>query len=442
MLPKSSSVSSNDEKQERVDTRDDTARMSACATPPWGALVLMAASVSLNYVDRGTLSMAGTNIQSDLHLSKYQLGLLLSAFFWTYAICQFSYIAGWLADRLNVVWVLGCGVALWSFATGACGLAHSFTMMFIFRLALGAGECVAYPSYSRVIVNCFPAHRRGLSNGTIDAASKTGPAIGALLGGLLITRVGWRVFFIVLGIAGILWLIPWIKWRPRSPRLLAGVRSESTTSMTDLLRVPDLWWTTIALFCSNYVWYFLITWLPPYLETERGLPKAKMAWISAAAYLTIAISSMTSGWLSDLWITRGGSHTLVRKTFAGVGLTLSTVLVAVSVVGNAKVAIGILMFACAAFGFYASNTFAISQTLAGPAAAGRWTSVQNGVGNLAGVAAPWFTGWVVERSGHFYIAFLVTAMMALASALTYVFAVGRIEQVRFEPESMETKTSN
>lgn len=409
----------------------------ASVTPQWGALVLMAASVSLNYIDRGTLSMAATNIQSDLHLTNTQLGQLLAAFFWTYAICQFSYIAGWLADRLNVVWVLGCGVALWSIATGACGFAHSFLMMFVFRLALGAGECVAYPSYSRVIVNCFPAHRRGLSNGTIDAASKTGPAIGALLGGLFIGRFGWRVFFIVLGVVGLLWLIPWIKWRPQSPRLRAGFRHESPVDLKDLLRQPDLWWTTLALFCSNYVWYFLITWLPPYLEKERGLPKEKMAWISAIAYLAIAISSMASGWLSDHWIARGASATRVRKAFAGAGLTLSTSLVAVAVIDNAVIAIGILMFACAAFGIYASNTFAISQTLAGPAAAGRWTSVQNGIGNLAGVAAPWLTGWLVDRSGRFYVAFLVTAMMALASALTYVFALGRIEPVKFRTTALE-----
>jgi len=379
--------------------------------------------------------MAATNIQGDLHLTSYQLGLLLSAFFWTYALCQTSYIAGWLADRWNVCWVLGIGVALWSVATGACGLAHSFTMMFVLRLLLGAGECVAYPSYSRVIVNCFSKHRRGFSNGAIDAASKTGPAIGALLGGLLITRVGWRVFFVVLGVAGLLWLIPWVKWRPRSPRLRAGKRAESAASMMDILRQPGLWWTALALFCSNYFWYFLITWLPPYLEKARGFPKQKMALVSALAYFAIAASSMASGWLSDWWIARGGGSTLVRKTFAGAGLGLSTVLVAVSVVDNANVAIAILIFSCVAFGTYASNTFAISQTLAGPEASGRWTSVQNGIGNMAGIAAPWFTGWVVDRSGRFYIAFLVAAMAALASGLTYVFALGKIEPVKFSGKS-------
>jgi MFS family permease len=125
----------------------------------------------------------------------------------------------------------------------------------------------------------------------------------------------------------------------------------------------------------------------------------------------------------------------VRKTFAGVGLGLSTVLVAVAVVDNENVAMGILIFSCVAFGTYASNTFSISQTLAGPEAAGRWTGVQNGIGNMAGIAAPWFTGWVVDRSGRFYVAFLVAALMALVSGLTYVFAVGKIEPVRFAPKA-------
>jgi MFS transporter, ACS family, D-galactonate transporter len=395
------------------------------------ALVLMALSGLLNYVDRGTISIAGTNIQGDLHLTNYQLGLLLSAFFWTYGLSQLCYVAGWIADRFNVCWVLAGGVALWSIATGACGLANSFTMMFALRLLLGAGESVSYPSYSRIIVNCFPEHRRGLSNATIDAGTKLGPAIGALAGGFLIVAVGWRAFFVVLGIATFLWIFPWMKWMPRSQRLDAGSRIESTPGFAQLFAQPKLWWTALALFCSNYFWYFLITWLPPYLEKERGFPKQKMAVVSALAYLAIAGSSIAAGWLSDFWIAKGGAASRVRKTFAGVGLGLATSLVAVAVVDDPRIAMGVLMFACVSFGLYSSNTFAISQTLAGPGAAGRWTGVQNGFGNLAGVAAPWFTGWVVDHSGHFYVAFLAATLMALVSGLVYVFAIGRIEPVSF-----------
>src|SRR5689334_20871582 len=181
----------------------------------WRALLLLVVSGLLNYVDRSNLSIGATNIQRELNLNNSQLGLLLSAFFWTYALSQLLYVAGWLVDRMNVCWVLAAGVALWSFATGACGLAGSLGVLFALRLLLGAGESVAYPAYSRILVNCFPEHRRGFSNAAIDAGTKLGPAVGALLGGLLIPRVGWRIFFVVLGIAGLMWAAAWIVWMPK-----------------------------------------------------------------------------------------------------------------------------------------------------------------------------------------------------------------------------------
>jgi ACS family D-galactonate transporter-like MFS transporter len=396
----------------------------------WRALALLVLSGLLNYADRSNLSIGATDIQRDLHLSKYQLGVALSAFFWTYALSQLFYVAGLLVDRLSVCWILAGGVALWSFATGACGLAGSLVVMFALRLLLGVGESVAYPSYSRILVNCFPEHHRGFSNAAIDAGTKLGPAIGALLGGLLIPRVGWRVFFVVLGIAGLMWVVAWIFWMPKSTRLAAGSRAESSFGL--VLRQPALYWTAIALFCSNYYWYFLITWLPPYLEQERHFPKTKMAVFSSLSYLSIALSSVASGWLSDRWIAGGGSPTLVRKTFACGGLVLSTVLLAVQITNDASIAMALLLFACVAFGMYTSNIFAISQTLAGPAAAGRWTGVQNGFANLAGVAAPWFTGWITQRSGSFFLAFLAAAAAVMISAAAYIFGVRRVEPVTYD----------
>lgn len=395
----------------------------------WAALGLMVISGLLNYVDRSNVSIGATEIQRDLHLSNYQLGVLFSAFFWTYALAQLFYIAGWMVDRLNVCWVLAGGVAIWSCATGACGLAASLAVMFGLRLILGAGESVAYPSYSRILVNCFEERHRGFSNAAIDAGTKLGPAIGALLGGWLIPRVGWRVFFVVLGAAGILWVTAWMLWMPRSRGLEAGVREEAR--LEGLLRERSLWWTAVGLFCSNYFWYFLITWLPPYLEQERKFPKEKMAAFSAMAYVAIAASSVFSGWISDRWIARGGSPTRVRKTFACGGLTLATSLIAVELIDDASLAMIVLLFASIAFGMYTSNTFAISQTLAGGAAAGRWTSIQNGAGNLAGVAAPWLTGYLAQASGNFFWAFAAATAAALISSGAFLFGVGPITPLKF-----------
>jgi cyanate permease len=121
----------------------------------------------------------------------------------------------------------------------------------------------------------------------------------------------------------------------------------------------------------------------------------------------------------------------VRKTFAGLGLTGATFLIPVVLVKDPTVSMALLSLACLFFGIYTSNLFAITQTLAGPAAAGKWTSFQNGFGNLAGVLAPILTGFVVDRTGEFYIAFIVAAGFALAGAAMFVFGVGPIRRVQF-----------
>src|SRR5262249_45641868 len=149
-------------------------------------------------------------------------------------------------------------------------------------------------------------------------------------------------------------------------------------------------------------------------------------------FLAISVSAIVSGWLSDRLIAAGGSPTRVRKTFAGIGLVLSTIILPVCVVGDESIAMTLLILACLSFGLYTANVFAITQTLAGPRAAGKWTSMQNGFANLSGVVAPWLTGWVVQQTGQFYWAFVVAAAIVLAAAGMFVFGIGRIEQVEFQ----------
>ncbi len=392
-------------------------------------LVLLVISGFLNYVDRANLSVGATNIQSELHLSDYQLGLLLSAFFWTYATFQLFSIAGWLVDRLNVCWVLAGGFFLWSAATAVTGLVNAFGVLFALRLLLGAGESIAYPSYSRILANNYPEHHRGFANALIDAGTKLGPAVGTLLGGLLMASFGWRAFFVILGLGTLLWLVPWSVWMPRGQGVAARQETADVPGIGALLSERSVWFTALGLFCSNYFWYFLITWLPAYLEKERHFPKAKMAVFGSVSFLLIALSSVASGWFSDRLIAGGGSPTRVRKTFAGLGLVLSMVILPVCVVQNERIAMSMLGLASISFGLFSANVFAITQTLAGPRAAGKWTGLQNGFANFAGVIAPWLTGWLVERTGQFYLAFLVATAILLSSAAFYVFGVGPIRQV-------------
>jgi MFS transporter, ACS family, D-galactonate transporter len=395
----------------------------------WIVLALLVFSIFINYIDRSNLSVGAADIQKELGLSNYQLGLLLSSFFWTYAAFQLFVVAGWLVDRFNVSLVFAGGYILWSCATAATGMVSSFAALFAFRLLLGAGESVAYPSYSKILVNHFPEYHRGLANALIDAGSKLGPALGSLVGAYFMAAYGWRAFFIALGLGSMLWVIPWFLNMPKGHGVSAGIDPADCPGVLDILKQRSAWGTFLGLFCGNYFWYFLVTWLPAYLQKERHFPMTKMGLLSALVFAVIAATSVVTGWLSDRWIGRGGSPTRVRKTFTGAGLAGATIVVTVGATQDETMAMALLLVACICYGCFASNHWAISQTLAGPLAAGKWTGLQNGVGNLAGVASPWVTGWVVQQTGKFYLAFLVAAAVVLTGACSYVFIIRRVEQV-------------
>jgi MFS family permease len=343
---------------------------------------------------------------------------------------QLFAIAGLLVDRYHVGWIYAAGFFIWSAATAGTGISRGFAVLFAMRLLLGVGESVAYPTYSRILAS-YPEQRRGLANAAIDAGTRSGPAVGTLLGGLLMARYGWRAFFLALGLGSMLWLIGWVVCMPGMRSVAAGQSDGDAPGVGAILRERSAWFTFFGLFCGNYFWYFLVTWLPAYLEKERHFAASKMAVWGALAFLTAAAACVACGWLSDYAIARGGTPTLVRRAFAGTGLGLATIIVPVAFVRSDATAMAFLLAACLFVGMWSSNVWAITQTLAGPHAAGKWCAVQNGVGNLAGVTAPWLTGWVVGRTGHFSLAFVVASLVALTGSAIYVFGVGPVKQVNF-----------
>ena len=398
----------------------------------WRVLALLVASGFINYIDRSNLSVGATNIQNEFHLDATQLGILLGAFSWTYALSQLFGFAGWLVDRFHVSWILAGGFFLWSAAMGTTGLAATFGMLFATRLMLGLGESVAYPCYSRILVTDFPENHRGVTNAWIDAGTKSGPAIGSLVGAIAIAHFGWRALFVALGFGSLLWLVPWLIWMPRGKAFSIPVDQSKVPDLLRIARHRPALFSGLGLFCSNYFWYFLVIWLPHYLETERHFPKTKMGIFASAAYLTVAVSSVISGWISDRWIARGGTPTRVRKTFTGLGLALSTIILPVALVRDETIAMSLLMLACLFFGMFASNIWAITQTLAGPHAAGKWTALQNGIGNFAGVVGPAVTGKLLDLTGLYSPAFAVAAVVALTGAAIFVYGIGPLKQVDWE----------
>jgi ACS family D-galactonate transporter-like MFS transporter len=399
--------------------------------PRWllATLILLSLSIFINYIDRGNLATAAPLIKDELGLSASQLGFLLTAFFIAYTPMQI--VVGWLADRFGAARVLMIGFTVWSVAMSLTGLVHGFTMLVALRLLLGIGESVSFPATSSIIARCFPESRRGMANAVFMTGMACGPAAGIFFGGLLIAAYGWRWFFVGFGLVSLLWVIPWllIAQRRLVEHRAANVDAGSAPGIRAILHERSLWGASLGHFCANYVWYFVLSWMPFYLVHERHWSVMQMARIGGSAYLLMALATMTTGWLTDRLIASGSSRTIVRKSFLAIGAGVAAVCVAGCAVVDAGTSVFVFMLACAAFGLVSPNIYAVAQTLAGANAAGRWVGIQNCIGNFAGIVAPFLTGVLVDRTGNFVLAFMIAAAVCALGGIAWVFAVGPVAQI-------------
>lgn len=414
---------------------------SSASVPSSGmnrVLFLLSLSVFINYIDRSNLSIAAPLLKDELHLSASQLGVLLSAFFWTYGLMQIP--AGWLVDRFDVKWIFSAGFFLWSAATAVTGTLHGFAALIVIRVILGVGESVVFPSSSKILGTHFAEKRRGFANALVMAGLSLGPALGILVGGVIVARFGWRPFFVTLGLASLLWLPPWLAWMPRRPSQPVHVLSRQM-GYQQILRQRSAWGTCLGQFCINYFLYFLVTWLPFYLVRGRGFSANDMAKAGSLVFFLSAISATTWGKLCDRWMNAGASLTSVRKSsmvlgHVGIGISL-----AATALTHGAVFIAMLALTGMFLGVSVCNSWAITQTLAGPLAAGRWTGLQNFVGNWAGWVAPALTGFLVDRTGSFHWPFFITACFAWLGALSWGWVVGPVEQCDWEKNTREGQVS-
>jgi ACS family D-galactonate transporter-like MFS transporter len=391
-------------------------------------LCLLAVSALFNYIDRGNLSIAAPLLKDELHISAAQLGMLIAAFFWTYTVLM--PVGGWMVDRFNVNWVLTAGFVVWSLATAATGLVHGIYMLTACRVVLGAGESVAFPSCARILAQHVPQQHRGLANAMIIAGVSAGPALGTFGCGMLMARYGWRPVFIFLGLASLIWVLPWIRWMPKDTT--AGPRVLRNVSIAAIFHQRAFWGAALGHFCSNYPLYLMIGWLPFYLVRERHYTMQTMAKEGALFYTVFAIVAPIAGWVADAIVRSGARPSIVRRATIGIGHSV----IAAGVLGcgadDARLLFVSLMVLGAGYGLVGPNIYVFAQTLAGPPLAGKWTGLQNAFGNLAGVVVAPLTGFIVDRTGHFWWAFVVAAIVAALGAISWVVIVGPLKRVDFK----------
>jgi MFS family permease len=382
--------------------------------------------VLLNYVDRGAIGIAAPLMTAELKLDPKAFGIVVSAFFWVYAPVQL--FVGWLVDRFSVYRLMAAGLVLWAAGTLAMGFAGGFASLLILRVMLGVGETIAFPGGSKIITRHVPADRRGVANAAMALGIALGPAVGTLAGGLILANYGWRAIFISFGIVTLLWLLPWWLAVPRGRDTEAN--ADARVRLGALVGRWSLWSMSIAHFASNYIFYFLLSWLPLFLTKSRGLPIREMTLLATLGYAAQAIAAIGFGATSDWWTRTGRSEAAVRRLMMVIGQLLAGGAVLGLAYATAPAAIAVLLcVAGIATGALSLNIYAVAQMFAGARAAGTWVGFQNALGNVSGIAGPIITGIIVAEAGY-NIAFLVTAAVGLAGAIWWLVAVPRIEQIK------------
>jgi len=401
------------------------------AAPAWsrGLILIVALAILLNYIDRGTLGVAGPLIKSELGLSATQFGIAVSAFFWVYAPIQL--LVGWLCDRLCVYRLYGAGVALWALATLCTGFIGGLFSLVLLRLLLGLGESIAFPGSSKIIARHVPAARRGFANSCVSAGIALGPAVGTLAGGLIMISFGWRAMFVVFGLITLLWLAPWhLVSAPL--RRDSHANREAPFPPHRLLGKRALWGMSVGHFAANYSLYFVLAWLPLYLVQSRGYSIADMTMLATIVYVAQAASAFFFGWLSDHLVAGGREEGPIRRTLLAASfVATATAIIGIATATSLPALLAWLVVAGICFGIGSLNLYAVSQMFAGPRAVGTWVGIQNCMGNLAGITGPIITGLIVDRTGSYIYAFIVVAGVSLIGAVNWMI-LPRIEQVALD----------
>ncbi|MBV9829523.1 MAG: MFS transporter [Alphaproteobacteria bacterium] len=399
----------------------------------WVAIALVTAAIALNYMDRSTLAIGNLKIRDEFGISATAIGALQSAWALTYGIAQLP--SGYLLDRVGPKVLVGATMVLWSLAQAAGGFASRYTWLLWSRVALGAAEAPCFPSATRSTSDWFDIKDRGRPSGLYTSGAYIGPALAPpLLTGLMLAY-GWRVMFVVMGVAGVVAAAVWfLVYRDAKSTVLDAEdeaylapnrnakSSVSVRQWTHLFRFRAMWALMLGAFCTGYITWMYQTWLPAYLEMQQHISIAKTGFLASIPLLCAFAGALVGGWLSDWLVARGVGLVASRRLPLIIGLIASaafTGLAAAATDGTTAVACVSASMFCMQFGITCKWILVTAVTPQAYCASA--ASNQNFAGFLGGTCSPIVTGFIVDVTGSFVVALAVGAVITLIGAAFFQF---------------------
>ncbi|RAR59312.1 sugar phosphate permease [Paraburkholderia unamae] len=370
------------------------------AENPWGILVLLSLGLLISFVDRTSLSaaLADKGFVHEFSLTSVQRGWLNSAVFWSYGLAQMP--MGWLVDRYGVKRPYSICFAIWCLAAAATGLVTTLAALIVMRLLIGLAEAIVVPATYRYLANNFEETRKGTALGIFSIGGKMGPALGAPIAAWMIVAWSWKAMFVMTGLIGLIWLVPWLLMvrndHPSSAELAAAVRRARTVPLSNLLASPVVWGGLINNFCYSYFAFYCMTWMPAYLVEQRGLSLEKSGIYTFFSFAGIAIVAAFAGWLADRMIARGKDAVLVRKAFVVAGFIGGTTVLLGAYTPSPGLALFWNVLSLSLLGLATANNLALCKlTLIPKPAVGLNTGLQQVATSLAGGVSASLSGWLL-----------------------------------------------
>jgi ACS family D-galactonate transporter-like MFS transporter len=390
--------------------------------------VLLSIGGIIAYIDRANISvaLAVPDFIKSFHLSDVDRGLLNSAFFLSYALLQIP--AGWIVDRYGVKMPYAIGFFFWCLAAAGTALTNSLAQLTTLRVFLGAGEAVVVPASYRWIRYNFVEKQRGLAMGLYMTGTKIASAIGTPIAAWLIMVYNWRLMFVILGLAGLLWLIPWMllvkENRPKGKQETPVKKAEDSVAMPvgKILASRVVLGSVIVNFCYQYFTFFCMTWMPAYFVEARHLSLSKMGLYTFFSFGGMAIVATAAGWAADLLIGRGRNPVTVRKTFVIAGFAIASTELIGAMSSSAEVALLWAVISLSGLGLASANSLALTRgTLIPASSVGLVSGVQNCFGSAAGFVGAILTGWLKQIGGGYQAPMQAIWFFMMLGILSCVF---------------------
>ncbi|AHB04875.2 major facilitator transporter [Pandoraea pnomenusa 3kgm] len=393
----------------------------------WKIFLMMLLLITINYVDRASLSVAMPLISKEFDLTPAMEGLILSSFFWTYAFMQIP--GGMLADKYKPRIVIATATVLWGAFQAMAALCTNSTALLLTRLGLGAAEAPIYPAGGKLNAIWMTKNERGRGAALLDGGSPLGAALGAVIITWLIATLGsWRLAFVVAGVGTVLaGAVAWryIRNTPREHPAInelevrfieeaqaaeSGAEPANISGRTlDFFKYRSVWCMTSGQMCFNVVYYGLLTWMPSYLNKVHGFDLKSMGGASFIIFFSGFVGEQIGGWITDKWKDAGGRPNVVMRTIFGVAAALTTISIfSVAYVSN-SIAIVVLLSSTLFFLRWCGLFWCIPSMIGTRNKVGFLGGLMNLGGNISGIAVPVIVGLIVQFTGSYFLALMLFA---------------------------------